>query len=282
MSTPFNPQTDSAPIPRDYPFIPAGALDRRSPCPALNTLANHGYLPRRGTHITFTHLLHAVRTVYNLSLPLALLLTLAGFLTCARFTVKVPTSSPSPSSSSSPSAAHHYFTHAVCRTFRWRWRLSISWTLDLADLSARGWNKIAHDASLVHASSRPSHAPDPTLVTSLLSVASAYPAGPREDECARRITLRDLAAVHASRERDLRHPLSSMHEQVALGECALGWLVLRNPATGLINVRTLERWYGEERLPDGWWECRRPLKPIGLLLARKMAGEVQRLAKGCS
>ncbi|KIJ37979.1 hypothetical protein M422DRAFT_177141 [Sphaerobolus stellatus SS14] len=31
-----------------HPFIAAGPTDIRSPCPALNTLASHGYLPRNG------------------------------------------------------------------------------------------------------------------------------------------------------------------------------------------------------------------------------------------
>ncbi|KIJ40035.1 hypothetical protein M422DRAFT_174222 [Sphaerobolus stellatus SS14] len=31
-----------------HPFIPAGPDDIRGPCPALNTLASHGYLPRNG------------------------------------------------------------------------------------------------------------------------------------------------------------------------------------------------------------------------------------------
>jgi len=94
------------------------------------------------------------------------------------------------------------------------------------------------------------------------------------------LTLRGLAAIHTSRERSLTRPLSGVHGQVALGECALGWLVMRNPATGVIDLRTLEQWFGEERLPDEWWECRRPVKPVGLLLAQKTAGEVQCLAKG--
>ncbi|KAJ7255050.1 Chloroperoxidase [Mycena haematopus] len=202
---------------RDYTFIPAGPSDKRSPCPALNALANHGYLPRNGTQITFTHLLHAIKAVYNLSLPLALLLALAGFLT------------------------------------------------------SRGWNKITHDASLVHASGIPSHAPDPALLSSFLSAASEH------EEAG--LTLKGLAAVHALRERDLPHQLSSLHEQVALGECALGWLVMHNPITGVIDLDTLEQWFGEERLPHGWWESKRPAKEVGLIQARKTAGKVQHMAK---
>ncbi|CAG8955644.1 hypothetical protein HYFRA_00009598 [Hymenoscyphus fraxineus] len=40
----------------DYPVVgewrPASESDSRSPCPMLNTLANHGYLPRNGRNIT--------------------------------------------------------------------------------------------------------------------------------------------------------------------------------------------------------------------------------------
>ncbi|KAG2361182.1 Chloroperoxidase [Suillus spraguei] len=68
--------------PPAHPFIPANPGDRRSPCPALNTLANHGYLPRNGQNIGLWHLIHAVQEVYNLSFILAALLALAGILLC--------------------------------------------------------------------------------------------------------------------------------------------------------------------------------------------------------
>ncbi|KAJ3064389.1 hypothetical protein HDU98_012205, partial [Podochytrium sp. JEL0797] len=38
----------------------------RSPCPALNALANHGYLPRNGKNITADMLVSAVKQVYNM------------------------------------------------------------------------------------------------------------------------------------------------------------------------------------------------------------------------
>ncbi|KAG1750444.1 Chloroperoxidase [Suillus paluster] len=68
--------------PPTHPFIPATPGDRRSPCPALNALANHGYLPRNGQNIGFWHLICAVQEVYNLSFILAALLALAGILFC--------------------------------------------------------------------------------------------------------------------------------------------------------------------------------------------------------
>ncbi|RLN57339.1 hypothetical protein BBJ29_005607 [Phytophthora kernoviae] len=41
------------------------AVYRRSPCPALNALANHGYLPRDGQNITHDMLITAIKDVYN-------------------------------------------------------------------------------------------------------------------------------------------------------------------------------------------------------------------------
>ncbi|KAJ7500734.1 hypothetical protein B0H11DRAFT_1714086 [Mycena galericulata] len=251
----------------NYSFIPARGSDKRSPCPALNALANHGYISRRGTHIKFTHLLHAVKTVYNLTLPLAFLLTLVGFLTCAKFSLNTPTPE-------APSSTKEPLRTSLCRGYRWKF--SFSWTLDLADLSARGWNKITHDASLVHASGVPSHAPDPALLANFLSAASR-PAP--ETQTPIGMSLRGLTVVHAARERNLPRPLNTFHEQVALGECALGWLVMHNPDTGAIPLETLAEWFGEERLPKGWWSSKRPVRPIGLWLARRTAGNVQKFMK---
>jgi len=56
--------------------------DSRAPCPALNSLANHGYLPHDGKNIGFFQLVGALRLVYNLSFPLAALLSFVGILLC--------------------------------------------------------------------------------------------------------------------------------------------------------------------------------------------------------
>ncbi|TFY57029.1 heme-thiolate peroxidase, partial [Rhodofomes roseus] len=63
--------------PHDY--CPPQRGDSRSPCPALNTLANHGYLPRDGKVITPSVLIHALREGYHLSYTLAWFLTHGGF-----------------------------------------------------------------------------------------------------------------------------------------------------------------------------------------------------------
>ncbi|KAJ7190104.1 Chloroperoxidase [Mycena pura] len=46
-------------------FIPPKEGDKRSPCPALNALANHGILPRDGRNIKFADLNQHVRDTFN-------------------------------------------------------------------------------------------------------------------------------------------------------------------------------------------------------------------------
>ncbi|KAF8484715.1 Cloroperoxidase [Russula ochroleuca] len=66
------------------PYIPPSAGDSRSPCPALNALANHSILPRDGRNISVFQLISVLREYYNISLPLAILLSLWGTLKCGR------------------------------------------------------------------------------------------------------------------------------------------------------------------------------------------------------
>ncbi|KAH7467365.1 hypothetical protein KRP22_013271 [Phytophthora ramorum] len=54
---------------------PNAAANHRSPCPALNSLANHGYLPRDGKLLTPELVRNAVVTVFNLDESLAERLT---------------------------------------------------------------------------------------------------------------------------------------------------------------------------------------------------------------
>ncbi|KAI1641497.1 Chloroperoxidase [Biscogniauxia mediterranea] len=55
-------------LPRDInPYSPAGATDSRSPCPLLNTLANHGYLPHDGRNISIADIASAIFASTNWS-----------------------------------------------------------------------------------------------------------------------------------------------------------------------------------------------------------------------
>lgn len=50
---------------RHYNGSGDNAESRRSSCPAINALANRGYINRNGRNITYSQLAHAVRRVWN-------------------------------------------------------------------------------------------------------------------------------------------------------------------------------------------------------------------------
>ncbi|WJG37122.1 uncharacterized protein FOBCDRAFT_147839 [Fusarium oxysporum Fo47] len=53
------------PDPKGHEFRAAGPYDSRSPCPGLNALANHGYLPRDGANINYDMINHAAQAAYH-------------------------------------------------------------------------------------------------------------------------------------------------------------------------------------------------------------------------
>ncbi|CVK85463.1 hypothetical protein LB506_005644 [Fusarium annulatum] len=53
------------PDPKGHEFRAAGPYDSRSPCPGLNALANHGYLPRDGANLDYDMINHAAQAAYN-------------------------------------------------------------------------------------------------------------------------------------------------------------------------------------------------------------------------
>jgi hypothetical protein len=156
-------------------------------------------------------------------------------------------------------------------------------TLDLGSLAQRGRWKIAHDASFVHLNGEPSTAPDPTLVQNMLEYAD-------KTETGGGFGLHDVVEFHVTRVNSTTQPLDNLHSQIAMGECALAWIMLRAPGSGpaisgggFIPVSRLGQWYGEERLPDNWWKEDehgvRPKMVTGLIGTRKLAGYMSRLAQ---
>ncbi|RAH55983.1 peroxidase [Aspergillus piperis CBS 112811] len=57
--------------PHPLPWSPPGPNDVRAPCPMLNTLANHGYLPHNGKDITEQHTINALYNALGIDAELA-------------------------------------------------------------------------------------------------------------------------------------------------------------------------------------------------------------------
>ncbi|KAF7328405.1 Cloroperoxidase [Mycena venus] len=62
-----------------HPFIAPGPNDQRGPCPGMNTLANHGYIPRNGI-ATFEEITLAMAEAYNLEINFGAFLVAANML----------------------------------------------------------------------------------------------------------------------------------------------------------------------------------------------------------
>ncbi|KAF8153922.1 hypothetical protein B0H34DRAFT_661502 [Crassisporium funariophilum] len=263
----------------DHEFRRSQPGGSRSPCPALNALANHGYISREGTGIKFWELTKVMVDVYNITYPLAILLSLAGFITCG----KVSSPPIEPMKSRSASNSRNSWKEKLVKPIQRLLKpltslLRVSWTLDLGWLTQRGASKIAHDASLVHPSGVTSTAPDAKLLEDVLSYASTV-RGP-DGALKNGLDLRDIAHLHAGRVQSALTPLSNLHRQIAFGECGLIWEMLKG-RDSVVPTARLQQWLGEERLPDGWWDKDgvRPKIPVGLFRARKTADMVGAMAE---
>ncbi|KAI0312906.1 Chloroperoxidase [Amylostereum chailletii] len=219
----------------DHMYMPHSASDRRSPCPALNTLANHGYLPRSGMDITPSALASALRAGFGLSAVLATFLAYVGFVI-------------------------QFGAHP-----------GDAWNVCLDDFARHG--RIEHNASLAHddAGEGMLYAPcslDPKRMVGSLQGDDGE------------IGLDDIARARVRRERESGQ-LDVLHSTIACAEMALVLGLFGSPPpdgalAGKVSLNVLEKWWMEERFPEGW----APRK-LGFLktfrLTTGIAGEMKRL-----
>ncbi|KAH8806895.1 Chloroperoxidase [Flagelloscypha sp. PMI_526] len=78
---------------KKHPYKAPGPNDLRGPCPGLNTLANHGYLPRNGI-ATFEDIVNAVGEGFNMEYTLASALAAFGLARGNAFTNQVSIGGP--------------------------------------------------------------------------------------------------------------------------------------------------------------------------------------------
>lgn len=62
------------------PWVPPGPGDVRSPCPMMNTLANHGFLPHNGKNLDIPTIIAALKTGINVGADFATVIGAAGIL----------------------------------------------------------------------------------------------------------------------------------------------------------------------------------------------------------
>ncbi|KAF8185291.1 Cloroperoxidase [Mycena galopus ATCC 62051] len=69
--------------PAGHEWIAPTSTDQRSPCPGLNSLANHGYLPRSGANFTVTQIMDAALAGFNVNWDAILVAAKFGLLSGA-------------------------------------------------------------------------------------------------------------------------------------------------------------------------------------------------------
>lgn len=209
----------------DYTFKPAGPTDSRSPCPALNALANHSILPHDGRNMSILQVTRAIKQVYNLSFPLALLLTLGGFLLCGH--------------------AFHTKLHLHDLAKHNKVEHDASLVHDNAGTGNRWAPTSVNRGLLDELITEGSTAVHQTEKNTAIKNTNT-PIDSSEG-----LTLYSFALARTRRDTTLTKPLSFLHGTFARGESAFTLLTLGD-ARGVVSPALLRTWFGEERLPDGW------------------------------
>ncbi|KAK8909066.1 hypothetical protein ACHAPF_006883 [Botrytis cinerea] len=75
----FNAAAQIIDVSGEHAFVPPGPKDMRGPCPGLNALANHGFLPHNG-FATISQIISANEEVFGMGADLATFLTIYGLV----------------------------------------------------------------------------------------------------------------------------------------------------------------------------------------------------------
>jgi hypothetical protein len=266
---------------KEYAYIAPDADASRSPCPALNVLANHGYIHRDGKNISPLALALALHEAYNLDKTIAHFLAIGGyFLVHQEGWSSVPPPPPSLAAfkahpreflAAALAGANHVVSEhtleAVAQDVRhWAANWVAHPTLDLHDIGIH--NHIEHDASITH-----DDAPLATSAFAAWATNSSLFDAFMADAPGAHVDLDTLAAARVRRERESTawsgRTLDWVHAKIARGEAALVIGIFGESAAppppgaahdgakwvwdGLgVRKDVMRAFWHDERLPVGW------------------------------
>ncbi|KAF8520063.1 Chloroperoxidase [Gautieria morchelliformis] len=198
-----------------HAFRPPADSDLRSVCPALNTLANHSYLPHDGKNIKFSTLSGALQAGYGISPMFADFLVLGGYILLRR---------------------------------------SVLTPLDLHDINQHNGIEhnasVAHDDDVDGSKFAPTQV-NPALLHKFIRKAYSGPSL-RSSEDTSAITVEDIAHTRVAREAQSAAPPDAIHAEIARGEFAMVLNIFgRGPAKQL-NPKDVEVWLKDNRFPPHW------------------------------
>ncbi|KAJ6527998.1 Chloroperoxidase [Mycena vulgaris] len=203
---------------KSHEYRPPALGDVRSVCPAINAMANHGYIRRDGKKISMYAMFSGLKACYGLSTPLAGLLTVGGWILIKRIG-KINLFDLGLHGGVEHDAS---IVHVDCPAGQKDAPIKIQ--TELVDEFA------AH-------------------VVAAASAAAGHALA--EEEVV--VMVEDVVRTRIRRER-LSKPLDKLHAEIGRGEMAMILGVWNRAINGregapLVWMRT---WLGEERLPEGW------------------------------
>ncbi|KAJ6599888.1 Chloroperoxidase [Mycena vulgaris] len=195
-----------------------GEGDSRSVCPALNTMANHGYIRRDGKNFSVLEMYRGLKLCYGLSSPLAGLLVAGAWLLFGRFG----------RITLFDIGLHNVVEHNAS-------------VVHLNCPPGEKYAPIAIQQDLVN-----------DFAEHIMQAASTA-AGRELAEAEVVVTTHDMAATRVRRE-SLSKPLDVMHAVFAQGELAAILGVWNRTVDGKQGVPLpwMRAWLSLERLPEGW------------------------------
>jgi len=211
-----NGQPRSLPDKPLHAFLPPNGATR-SPCPCLNTLANHSYLPHNGRNITFLKLVSALQNGMGISRGFALFLAVGSFILLRR-----PSLQPFDLHGAS---RHNFIEHNA---------------------------SMIHDDADPGEEFAPS-AVDSQLLNEFLGMA--HPSASRYSESKPNggdvITVHDIAARRVEREA-VSLPVDALHAELARGEFAMVVRIFGKGKDNELDRAEMKVFLKENRIPDGW------------------------------
>ncbi|KAF8890451.1 Chloroperoxidase [Infundibulicybe gibba] len=198
-----------------HEWCPPQKGDSRSPCPALNTLANHGYIARDGKNLGVMELIKGLKACYNLSTFLATFLVIGGFVLLKRMK-RV---------SLEEIGKHGAIEHDASLVHRDTPQGEPIAPIDI----------------------------QPELVNELISDADTGIDHGEKGTGKILMNAADVARARVRREKD-SPPLDAVHAEIARGEMGiiLGVWETRDGNNVGIPVEWMRDWIGHERMPKDW------------------------------
>ncbi|KAG4434921.1 hypothetical protein IFR05_009590 [Cadophora sp. M221] len=195
-------------------WTPPGPNDVRSPCPGLNSLANHGFLPHNGQGLTIPILIKGLKDGLNVGTDFSTVIGSAGLLA-------VPNNP-----------------------------LTTSFTLK--DIRKHNF-PIEHDASLSRADFNLDNGDNWMFNQSIFDTVLQYYNGMTETSIPVASAAK-YNRVKTEQARDPKFTYTPQQYVLSYGETALYLSTMGNPTTGVAPVEWVKVFFEQERLPynEGW------------------------------